>query len=61
MKVVNVEFSGEVKSLLKEIFSGEGFPHFFEGHTDDYLLHLLEYVVRKRKADANGEFHEEMR
>ncbi len=61
MQIASVEWSGEVKSLLKEIFTREGFPKFFQGNTDDYILHLLEHVARKLAADARGEFHEEMR
>jgi len=60
MKIVSVEWSEEVKSLLKEIFSGEDLPHFFEGSTDDYLLHLLRYMAGKCKADASREFRDEM-
>ncbi len=57
MSIVSLEFSAEVKSLLKEIFSGEDFPQFLEGHTDDYLWYLVQHIARKR----DPEFRKEMR
>lgn len=60
MKIVSLKFSSEVDDLLKAIFTRDG-SGFFEGHTEDYLLHLVEYMARKCTKDLSVEFRQERR